>query len=327
MVDKIRWGILGTGGIAKTFANGLSVLPDAELVAVGSRTQGTADEFGSQFNVPHRHPTYEALAADPDVDVIYVSTPHNFHAENSLLCLEYGKAVLTEKPFTINAKEAEAVIQKAREKKLFLLEAMWTRYLPPMVRLREMLAEGVIGDPRWIEANFGFRININPEGRLFNLNLGGGALLDVGIYPISFSSMIFGTPNKISSTATFGETGADEQSAALFSYEGGQIAVITAAIRTQTPQTVVIAGTEGMIHIPSPWWNTVEFTITRGGKSETITPPRQGNGYNYEAAEVMRCMREGKLESDVMPLDETLSLMQTLDTIRGQWGFKYPGEQ
>ena len=192
--DKLRWGILGTGYIATLFAEGLRVVSDAELVAVGSRSQDSADAFGDKFDVPRRYASYEAVANDDEVDVVYVSTLHNLHKENTLMSLRAGKAVLCEKPFAINVNEAEEMVAVAREEKRFLMEAMWTRYFPIMVRLRELLAEGVIGDVRMLHADFGFRTDFDPRGRLFNPEFGGGALLDVGIYPLSLSYMIFGEP-------------------------------------------------------------------------------------------------------------------------------------
>ncbi len=355
---KIRWGILSTGSIARAFARGLAVLPDAELVAVGSRAQATADEFGRTFGVSHRHPSYEALAHDPDVDVIYVATPHVFHKENALLCLEAGKAVLCEKPFTLNAAEAREVIDFARERGLFLMEAMWTRFLPAIVQVRRWLAEGVIGEVRLLQADFGFRADWDPEGRLFNPELGGGALLDVGIYPVSFTSMVLGKPEEIVALAHLGETGVDEQGAFLLGYPEGRLAVLSAALRTQTPTEAVILGTEGQIRLAAPFYRTEQLTLVkpgiadavrqrspgwlieagrmlglnrlwkRGGRAGRTFPfPLQGNGYNYEAAEVMRCLRAGQLESEVMPLDETLSIMETLDEIRARWGLVYPAEE
>ncbi|MEC9381026.1 MAG: Gfo/Idh/MocA family oxidoreductase, partial [Candidatus Latescibacterota bacterium] len=230
MTDPIRWGILGTGNIAKQFARGLTSVEDARLVAVGSRAPETAAAFGDEFEVPHRHATYEALAADDEVDAIYVSTPHPFHKDNSILCLTSGKAVLCEKPFTVNAAEAAAVIDVARAENRFLMEAMWTRFVPAVVRLRQLLAEGAIGDVRMVQADFGFRAGVNPEGRLFNLDLGGGALLDVGIYSLSFAAMILGaSPDQVVSAANLGSTGVDEQSAFLLRYEGGELAVLSCA--------------------------------------------------------------------------------------------------
>jgi len=322
-----RWGILGTGFIAGAFTTGLTALNDAEILAVGSRTQVAADVFANKFNISRRYPTYKALADDPDVEAIYISTPHSLHCENTLLCLEAGKAVICEKPFAINAAQAERMIQTARRNRIFLMEAMWTRFLPALVKVRELIANGAIGEPRMVNADFGFRTNFNPTGRLFDPNLGGGALLDVGIYPLSLASMIFGRATRVCSMATLGETGVDEQSAYILGYDGGQLAVLSSAVRTNTPQTASIIGTQGYIRIHSPWWCGTTFTLSVQGKSDDVFQyPLEGNGYNYQAAEVMRCLREGKLESDVMPWDETHSIVATMDTIRAQWGLKYPME-
>jgi predicted dehydrogenase len=326
MQDRIRWGILGTGSIAKKFAVGLAAVGDAELVAVGSRRQETADAFGDEFHVPRRHPSYEALAGDAEVDVIYVATPHSLHKANTLLCLEAGKAVLCEKPFAINADEAGAMIGAARASGLFLMEAMWTRFSPVMGKVRELLAEGAVGEPRLLIADFGFRAGFDPERRLFNPELGGGALLDVGVYCVSLDFMVFrGSPERIAAMAHLGETGVDEQSAFLLGHDRGQIAVLSSAVRTQTAHEARVFGTEGSLHIPR-FWHPQDATLSAGGEKTRIELPFEGNGYNYEAAEVNRCLRAGATESEVLPLDETLAVMQTLDEIRGQWGLRYPME-
>ena len=326
-MDEVRWGILGTGNIAKQFARGLAILPDADLAAVGSRTLASADDFGDEFDVPRRHSSYAALADDPDVDVVYVATPHTLHCENSLLCLQAGKAVLCEKPFTVNAGEAEQIIALAREKGLFLMEAMWTRFLPAMAKTRQLLADGAIGDVRMLMADFGFRASFNPQSRLFDPSLGGGALLDVGVYPISLASLVFGAPpSRISSMAHLGQTGVDEQGAMIFGYDQGQLAVLIAATQANTPQAATVSGTGGRIQIYSPWWQATTLTLSVQDQAKVLHLPFKGNGYNYEAAEVMNCLRDGKTESDVLPLDETLSIMQTMDQIRAQWGLRYPME-
>ncbi len=327
MTEPIRWGILGTGNIAHQFARGLADTPDATLVAVGSRSIDTANTFADEFDVERRHPTYEELADDDGVDAVYVSTPHPFHRDNSILLLEHGKAVICEKPFTINAGDAKAVIDVARQRDVFLMEAMWTRYLPAVVRARELIAEGAIGDVRLVQADFGFRAGINPEGRLFNLALGGGALLDVGIYVISMASMILGPrPSRVASTTQIGETGVDEQSAFLLQYPGGELAVLSCAVRTGTAVEARVFGTEGSILLHGPFFKCGALTVKRGGEEEHIDLPLEGNGYNYEAAEVGRCLRVGLKESDIMPLDETLVLMELMDSIRAQWGLSYPME-
>jgi predicted dehydrogenase len=327
-MDLVRWGILSTGGIARQFARGLAYAPGAQLVAVGSRSQANAEAFGDEFGVPRRYASYEALAADPDLDVIYIGTPHPFHAANSLLCIEAGKAVLCEKPFTLNARQASAVIRAARERGVFLMEALWTRFTPVMHKVRALLAEGAIGRPRMVTADFGFHAPFDPESRLFNRALGGGALLDVGVYPVSLASMIFGAPPRISTMAHLGATGVDEQAAMIFGYEDGALALLSCAISVMTPMEATITGERGMIRLPANWWMPQECILNLEGEPEqTFELPFTGNGYNYEALEVMRCLREGLLESPIMPLDETLALMQTLDNIRSQWGLRYPEEE
>ena len=327
MAGPIRWGILGTGRIAGLFATGLASVPGAEIAAVGSRTQEAADAFGDRFAISRRHGSYAALAADPDVDVIYVATPHTLHAENSLLCLGAGKAVLCEKPFALNARQADEVIAFARGRGLFLMEAMWSRYYPAMVRARELLAGGAIGEPRLLNADLGFRSQVNPAGRLYNPALGGGALLDVGVYPVSFASMVFGTPTDILTRGHLGETGVDEQGAIILGYPGGRLAVLYTSIRTPTPHEGTIMGMEGMLRIGLDWHKPDRVTLNRPGQPEEVTRiPFEGNGYNYEAAEVVACLRDGRTESAIMPLDETLAIMRTLDAIRERWGLTYPGE-
>lgn len=325
-MSKIHWGILGTGGIAHTLAKAIRSQDEAELVAVGSRTTESAEKFGQQYDIPRRYGSYEELANDPEVDVIYVATPHPMHKENTLLCLQAGKGVLCEKPFTINAGEAVEMIEYARQHGLFLMEAMWTRYLPLMVRLREMLAAKVIGDVKLVQADFSFNAPFNPHGRLFDLELGGGALLDAGIYPVSMASMLLGKPSKVTSLTHLGETGADEQTGMVFSYPEGQLAVLITATRTAGPQDLIIRGTTGYIKI-SGWLRASSMTVVRPGQpDELIELPLEGNGYHYEVAEVNRCLKAGLTESEVMPLDESLELMRTLDAVRAPWGLKYPGE-
>ncbi len=324
----VRWGILGPGSIANKFATGLKHLPEASLVAVGSRTQAKADAFADQYRILHRHGSYEDLANDPEVDVIYVATPHALHMECALLCLQAGKAVLCEKPFAINAPQVRALIDCARARRLFLMEGMWSRFFPVMYKVREWLAAGKIGDVRMLSADFGFRTGFNPEGRLFDLRLGGGALLDVGIYTVSFAAMVMGgRPSSIASLAEIGATGVDEQSAMVLAYPRGQLALLACAVRTSTSQSARIYGTTGYIDIPNFWHATTATLAINGKEPEHIEIPLEGNGFNYEAAEVMRCLQAGKLESDIMPLDESLAIMETLDAIRQQWGLRYPMEK
>jgi predicted dehydrogenase len=324
--ERVRWGIIGRGWIAEFFATGLRALPDAELAAVGSRRQETAEEFADKLGVPKRHGSHQALANEPTIDIIYVSTPHSAHLETTLLCLEAGKPVLCEKPFAINTGQAETMIAAARQHGLFLMEGMWTRFTPLMTKVRDLIADGAIGEVRMLSADFGFRAAPGRPPRLFDPATGGGALLDVGVYVVSFSSMILGTPDRIVSLPTLGD-GIDEQAAMVLGHPSGALAILSVAIRTETPTVATIMGTDGMIAIHRHWWKPTTFTLTRAGQEpEEFHIPPEGNGYNYEAAEAMRCLREGLLESPILPHEETLSVMRTLDAIRAQWGLRYPME-
>lgn len=328
MIEPIRWGILGTGWIASQFAQGLSYLPEAELVAVGSRTAKAANRFGDRFGVPRRHVSYQALATDAQVDVLYVATPNPMHREHSLLCLESGKPVLCEKPFALNAGQAEEMVRFAREKRLFLMEAMWSRFFPLMAKVRGLLAEGTIGDVQMLAADLCIQFDYDPSDRHFALELGGGALLDLGVYPVSFASMIMGSPSRIKAMAHLGETGVDEQAGIILGYGQGQVSTLYTSMRVDSPVEAVIMGTKGQIRI-HPWWIRADkLTLSLAGQPETtIEMPYEGNGYQFEAIEVMDCLRAGKLESDLMPLDETVAIMHTLDSIRAQWGLTYPLER
>ncbi|MEE3232786.1 MAG: Gfo/Idh/MocA family oxidoreductase [Candidatus Latescibacterota bacterium] len=327
MSKTTRWGIIGTGSIAKSFARGLKDTPKAELIAVGSRNQENADKFGDMFSVPVKCPSYQELADFADIDAIYISTPHPFHKENTIMCLQAGKPVLCEKPFAINSQEAAIMVQTARDNGVFLMEAMWSRYLPVMQHVRKWLDDGTIGEVRWVSADFGFRANMNPQSRLFNRELGGGALLDVGIYVTSFASFVLGPrPNRIQTLANMGNTGVDEQNTLLLGYNNGAMAVLTSSLRTTTPHEARIVGTEGNISIQPPFYKAEKATLTIGDHVEEIELNINGNGYNYEAIEVGHCLNKGLLESSVMPLDETVAIMKILDEARAQWGFTYPTE-
>jgi predicted dehydrogenase len=327
MTKIIRWGILAPGNISRKFASGLGSLPDTELLAVGSRSQESADAFADKFSIPRRYNSYEALVADPDIDVVYIGSPHSFHKEHTLLCLNAGKAVLCEKPFAINLSEAQQMVRVAREKKLFLMEAMWTRYLPHMVKVRELIDSGVIGEVRMLKADFGFRTDVNPSGRLFNPELGGGGLLDVGIYPVSLAYQLFGSPTEIKTFANLGTTGIDEEATMLFRHAKGQMSLLSSAVRLDTPWETFILGTKGRIQIHRPWWSPTNLTLFINGKDpEYIEIDCPLNGYNYEALEVGKCLREGKPESSITPLDESLQIMKTLDDLRKEWGLVYPME-
>jgi dihydrodiol dehydrogenase / D-xylose 1-dehydrogenase (NADP) len=325
MTTPIRWGILGLGTIARAFATGLTAVPDARLVAVGSRSVFKAKEFAKEFGAARVHGSYAELAADPEVDAIYVATPHPMHKDDAILCLEHGKAVLCEKPFCVNAKELEQVIAVARRKNVFLMEAMWTRFLPAMVMVREWLAQGRIGEPRLVTADFGFRCQWDPQSRLLAPSYAGGGLLDVGIYTVAFAALVFGPqPSRITGFAHLGETGVDEQAAFVLGWPGGKLASLTCAVRTETTQGARIDGTAGRIEVPAPFWKATRAVLTTGGRTETIDAPHKANGYEYEAMEVGRCLRAGLKESPIVTLDESLAMMRILDQVRAQFGLRYP---
>lgn len=326
-MQKIRWGIISTGGIANAFATALNHLDDAEIVAVGSRDQASADTFGDKHNIPRRYASYEELAHDPDLDVVYIGTPHNFHAANMQLCLNGGKHVLCEKAFTLNAAQAEACVTLARQKGLFVMEAMWMRFLPSIVQVRQWLAEGIIGELREVRANFNVRLPYNPEGRIYNLALGGGALLDVGIYPVSFASMVLGQPETVIGQAFIGETGVDEQESMFFTYSSGAWAQLSCGVHLDVPTVATIVGSKGYIYLHERFFCTQRVTLCLAGKeAQTYDIGYTHNGLGYEAQEVHACLRAGRLESSVMPLDESIAILRTTDALRSQWGVQYPDE-
>ncbi|QCT01420.1 oxidoreductase domain protein [Paenibacillus algicola] len=325
--SRIQWGIMGTGWIAEKFAADLKYVNNGSLAACGSRTDDSARRFGERFDIPRTYGSYEELVQDPALDAIYVATPHPLHKDNVLLALRAGKAVLCEKPFTMNSRELEEVIQTARDHKLFLMEGMWTRFLPPIVQARQWIADGRIGEVRMLKAEFGFRTEMNPEHRLFKPELGGGALLDAGIYPVSFASMVLGSaPSNLSSTVHFCETGVDDQFTLLLEYEDGKSASLSSATRLALTNDAVIYGTEGRIRIPG-FFNAREAFLYEGNQqTEAYQDDRVSDGYAFEAEEVGRCLMNGALESAVMPLDESLAIMKLLDGVREQWGLQYEVE-
>ncbi len=327
MPSKIRWGILGAGNIAHSFAKGLLSLPDAGVQSVASRTPDKLETFAAEYGIPVRHASYEALASDPSVDVVYIAVPHSSHYDMIRLCLEHGKHVVCEKPMTYCALRTREAAALARNRKLFLMEAMWTRFFPLMQEVRIRIARGEIGEIRMIQADFGFRADIHPEGRLFDPNLAGGSLLDVGVYPISLFHMLLGKPRQITGFAAMGGTGVDEQAAWVFRYDGGQLAIGSSAVRTSTPHEALIAGTEGSIHIASPWWKPTRMTLRHPGKPDaTVEHPLESTGMQYEAAAAMECIRNHRIECPVIPLDESIAIAESMDELRRQWGFVYPME-
>ena len=326
-MTALRWGIISTGGIARQFTADL-LLNGHTVTAVGSRTQESADRFAAHFGLPAAHASYEALVADPAVDIVYVATPHPWHYPDTALALNAGKHVLVEKPFTLNAAQAQQLVTLAEERGLLVLEAMWTRWLPHMVRLREIVAAGTIGDIRSMTADHTQLLPSDPGHRINALELGGGALLDLGIYPISFASQLFGTPQSVQATATFKETGADAQVATVFRYAGGQIATTYSASTTRGPNVAVVLGTEGRIELDSVWYTATGLRVydAAGALTEEYRPAVSGRGMHFQAIEAERLVGEGRIAGEILSPQETVSIMATLDEIRQQIGLRYPGE-
>lgn len=326
-MKKIKWAIMGTGTIANNFAKGLTFLKNAELYAVASRSIEKAVKFGEEYGFTKYYGSYEEMLKDKEVDVVYIATPNSAHKENIIMCLNNEKAVLCEKPFTLNAKETEEVIKLAREKKLFLMEAMWTRFFPIMKKVNEWINEDAIGQIRMISADFGFRREGKPEERKVSLQRGAGALMDVGIYPVSFASWIYKeAPSIITSITSLLETGVDEQSAVTLRYEGGRMALLSCAINTPLPNEARIIGNKGTIQIPDFIKSTSATLSVIGKKPITINIPLEGNGYNYEAAAVMKCLEKNEIECKVIPLNDSLSIMKIMDEVRKQIGIAFPSE-
>lgn len=323
----LRWGILATGGIAGAFASDLRTA-GLDLVAVGSRSQESADAFAARFDIAHAHPSYEALVADPDVDIIYVSTPHPMHHEGARLAIEAGKHVLVEKAFTLNRGEAEDLQRLAAERGLLVMEAMWTRYLPHMVRIREIIAAGTLGEIRAVSADHTQLLPSDPAHRLNALELGGGALLDLGIYPISFVWDILGAPVSIQAAGRLIETGADAEVATIMTHEGGALSTTLSSSRAAGPNGASIVGTKARIDIDRVWYTPTTFRVVLpdGTIAEEYASDVAGRGMEYQAHAAERLVREGLLEGDILPIAESVAIMGTLDEIRAQIGVRYPGE-
>jgi predicted dehydrogenase len=312
----IRWGILGTGGIASTFAADLELTGSGTAVAVGSRREASANAFADRFGIPNRHAGYEALVADPEVDVVYVATPHPMHHGDALLALRAGKHVLVEKPFTMNAAEAEELVAEARARGCFLMEAMWARFVPHMREVQGLLADGVLGEIATVHADHSQWFAEERSHRLFAPELGGGALLDLGIYVVSFASMVLGEPDRVAALADPAFTGVDAQTSILLGHTSGAHAVLNCTLRALGPTRAAIIGTEGRIEIEGPFYAASAFTlIPREGEPQRMFDPPAEGGLRHEADEVARCVGEGLLESPLMPLDESVAIMRTMDAV------------
>jgi len=328
MTDSVRLGILGTGRMAHDFAHGMRHAANIEVTAIGSRTQDAAARFAREFGIPTACASYEAVAENPDIDLVYVATPHSCHLSNTLMCLDAGKAALCEKPFAINAGEAMRMIERAREKRLFLMEAMWSRYIPAIVRLRELLAGGTIGNAQLMIAGGAYMPAYDPDFYLFRPDLGGGVLLDAGVYLVSMASMVFGKPSKVLAVGSIGKSGVDEHDAILLQHASQAIANLFVSLRVSASPDLTVYGDRGKIHVHAPLFCPQALTVSINGEPDQVLQlPFAGNGYQFQAMDAAECIREGRTESAVMPLDETLSIMQTMDDIRRQFGLKYPMEE
>lgn len=356
--DRIRWGVLGTGYAAARFIEGLRFVPDAEALAVASRGQSRARDFAQQFGVPRAYGSSKDLVRDKDIDVVYIATPNSLHYAHTMLCLSEGKAVLCEKPFALNATEAQEMWDAARHRSLFCMEGMWTRFLPLMRDVRQLVRDGGIGDIRMLSVALGHPMRVQPSSGLFSAELGGGSLLDLGVYGISLAQNLLGTPSAITACATAGTTGVDEQSCVTLTYPAGAMAVITASLRTLGPNHAVLMGTNERLQIHEPVISPMKYSLKRFKDAALQANPQSGllnrlkssaavrrfaqplmsklgerstlrsfygNGKNYEAEEVVRCLREGRTESEVMPLRDTVEVLRIMDEARKQFGFTYPG--
>ncbi|MFC8710084.1 Gfo/Idh/MocA family protein [Streptomyces sp. NPDC057197] len=328
--EKVRWGILATGGIAAAFTADLVDLPDAEVVAVGSRRAESARAFADRFGIPRAYGTWEELAHDADLDVVYVATPHVAHRTAAGLCLRAGRNVLCEKPFTLNVREAGELVALARRQGRFLMEAMWMYCNPLVRRLKALVDDGAIGEVRSVRADFGLAGPFPPAHRLRDPLLGGGALLDLGVYPVSFAHLLLGEPAEVLAQAVLSPEGVDLQTGALLSWDGGALAQLHCSITGDTGTTASVTGSRGRIDVPYGFFHPDRFVLHRDGRDpeEFAADPADGprSTLRHEALEVMRALRAGETESPLVPLDGTLAVMRTLDAVRERIGVRYPGE-
>lgn len=328
MSGKIRWGIVGAGYICNNFANGLKQLGDAEIVAVGSSPLDQARDYAKRWNIPRVYASAAELATDKEVDICYIGTPHSFHAEHAIQCMNAGKAVMSEKPFAMNLRQATTMTACAAKNNVLLMEAMWTQFFPAMIRARELVADGTLGSINMLEADFGFAATPDPSTRLFDPKRGGGALLDVGIYAIALGRLLTGAePEKIAALCDFGTTGVDEQMGAVLRYPGGTLGVYHSAVKTTTKMEAFVYGTKGMLKICSPYWSPTRLVLTLDGKSpEEIAFEKPVSGYSYEAIAVGECLRQGLKQHPLVTHELSLSVMRTMDSIRSVMGLKYPAD-
>ncbi|MFF2378323.1 Gfo/Idh/MocA family protein [Streptomyces xiamenensis] len=324
--SPIRWGIVATGSIAAAVTADIMAMPDAEVVAVGSRTEESARRFAERFSLPRAYGSWRELAEDPQVDVVYVATPHSAHHAAVRTALLAGKPVLCEKPFTLNAAEAGALVALARERGVFLMEAMWMYCNPAIRRITELVRDGAIGEIRSVNAEFGLAGPIPPEHRLRDPALGGGALLDLGVYPVSFAQLLLGEPEHVTAWAHM-SGGVDENTGLLLGYESGAVAALTCSLVAGTANRASVTGSAGRIDLPGGFFFPDRFTLHREGEEpQEFTDLGPHQTYAHQAAEVMRALRAGETESSLVPLEGTLAVMRTLDAARERIGLRFPGE-
>ncbi|TCV98363.1 Gfo/Idh/MocA family protein [Biostraticola tofi] len=326
MNKSLGWGVLATGWIAELFTRDL-IASGLTVTAVGSRSAQKASAFAKRFAIPAAHGSYQQLVADPAVDIVYVATPHPQHIDAALLALEAGKHVLIEKPFTLNAQQAKKIVARAADKNLIVLEAMWTRFLPHMQRIHQIIDAGVLGQLRSVSAEHRQFLPTDPQHRLNALELGGGALLDLGIYPVSFAWDMLGAPTAIQATARFTATGVDAEIATVMQHQGGAMSTTVSALDCAGPNGAVIYGSKARIVIDAVWYCPTSFRVEdyQGQVLETYAEPVAHRGMQFQALEMERLVRTGT-RSAIMPPEQSVQIMATLDTIRQQIGLVYPGE-
>ena len=322
----LRWGILGAGGIAATFADALLARTRGEVAAVGSRSRSRGEAFAAAHGGGTVHDSYEALCADEAVEAVYVATPHSEHHQHALLAIEAGKHVLVEKAFTRNVTEAEEVFAAARERGVFVMEAMWTRFLPHISALHEVVDSGEIGTVVGLAADHGQFFQHDPSSRLFDPALAGGALLDLGVYPISFAHDFLGAPEEVTAVGSLTGAGVDAQVSAILTYAGDVQATLHTTLLAMTPTVAAIWGTEGFVEVSGKFYRPTSFTVHRRGAEPRHASYVEDHGLHHEAAEVARRVAAGDTESPRMTWQGTLEVLRTLDEVRAQVGVRYPGE-
>jgi len=325
-MSNFKWGILGPGGIARAFAKDLQLLEGHEIAAIGSRTLINAQEFAKSFGGT-AYGSYEELVADPAVDAIYVATPHPAHKENVVLALNAGKPVLCEKPFAVNAKEAQEMVAAAQKNNVALMEAMWARFLPHYAQVREIVASGVLGTILTVQADHGQRLADRNIPRLVEPSLAGGALLDLGIYPVSFAHMVLGNPSKITASGVLTDKGVDAQTSMIFDYSSGAQAVLNTTMIEQTPCRAVVAGVNGWLEIDRTFYNPTSMRVTLLDGSVTQYPNTYtGHGLREQAEAFKKLVTSGQTQSEILSWKDTVDIMHTIDTVRAQIGLRYPFE-